>query len=254
MNLQIPNVLPGLPMDLIRSAYAKSPGHESVDDASGKFASPASSAALVANGFGMFLERPETLPDLPGLVGSGPYSAVKLEAQMRFPWAGGLHPWLDVGLCSQTHLIGIESKRFEPYRPHKTAGFSPAYDRLVWGDGMDRITSLRKAMIAGVERFEVLDAVQLIKHAYGIATQSAKAGRAGTLLYLFAEPATWPNHLPLSEDIKAQHRAEIGRLANWVAGDRVGFRSLRWEDLLEHWTAIPTISEHAKAIRAKFSL
>jgi hypothetical protein len=45
-------LLPGLPIDLIRGCYAAAPGNEI---AGGKFASPASSAALAANTFGPFL-------------------------------------------------------------------------------------------------------------------------------------------------------------------------------------------------------
>ena len=43
---------------------------------------------------------------------------------MRFSWSGGLHPWLDVGIQTAERLIGIESKRYEPFRDHKTATFS----------------------------------------------------------------------------------------------------------------------------------
>jgi hypothetical protein len=50
--------LPGLPVGIIRAAYLNAPGNEIE---SGKFASPESSAALVANAFGLFLDDPATL-------------------------------------------------------------------------------------------------------------------------------------------------------------------------------------------------
>ena len=47
--------LPGLPIADIRAAYLTAPGNEIE---SGKFSSPESSAALVANAFGLFLNSP----------------------------------------------------------------------------------------------------------------------------------------------------------------------------------------------------
>jgi hypothetical protein len=52
-------LLPGVPLHLVRAAYAAAPGNEI---ASGKFASPESSSALVANTFGLFLDRPTDMP------------------------------------------------------------------------------------------------------------------------------------------------------------------------------------------------
>lgn len=75
--------LPGIPVQLVRAAYAAAPGNE-ID--SGKFASPESSAALVANTFGFFLDRPADLPSL-GLEQdwAWPPASVQLEAIVRFP-------------------------------------------------------------------------------------------------------------------------------------------------------------------------
>src|SRR5665213_4633215 len=99
--------LPGLPVNLIVAAYEAAPGNEI---ASGKFASPESSAALVANAFGFFLGRGVLLPPLPGTVDMGwPASSLSLEALVRFPWTGGRHPCLDVLVSTRGSLIGIES-------------------------------------------------------------------------------------------------------------------------------------------------
>ena len=56
--------LPGVPEHLVRQALDRAGGNEL---ASGKFANPESSAALAANGFGWFIERPALLPAFPGL-------------------------------------------------------------------------------------------------------------------------------------------------------------------------------------------
>ena len=58
------NLMPHLPADLILAQLSRSPGNEVK---SGKFDSAESSSALVANGFGWFLERPAELPPLPGV-------------------------------------------------------------------------------------------------------------------------------------------------------------------------------------------
>ena len=56
--------LPGVPRRQIEETYNAAPGKEIV---SGKFDSPESSAALAANTFGFFLNRPGDLPSLPDL-------------------------------------------------------------------------------------------------------------------------------------------------------------------------------------------
>jgi hypothetical protein len=60
-------LLPGLPVELIRACYAAAPGNEIE---SGKFASSESSAALVANAFGFFLDR--ACARLAGIFSQGP--------------------------------------------------------------------------------------------------------------------------------------------------------------------------------------
>ena len=124
----------GLPADLIRACYEAAPGNEIE---SGKFASPESSAALVANAFGAFLGRPQEMPPLLGTEALGwPATSVSLEAIVRFPWSGGRHPCLDVLVETETALIGIESKRYEPFRAKSAPDHSDAYWRPVWGDAM----------------------------------------------------------------------------------------------------------------------
>src|SRR5947209_2825083 len=107
-------LLPGLPVDRILACYAAAPGNEIE---SGKFFSPESSAALAANTFGYFLNRLADLPPLPGCPKLGwPACDLGLEAIVRFPWSGGKHPCLDALVETRDALIGIESKRYEPFR------------------------------------------------------------------------------------------------------------------------------------------
>ena len=249
----MPNFLPDLPEARIVDALSRSPGNEV---RSGKFDSAESSSALVANAFGWFLERPGILPPLPG-VPAGAVESVDLAVEMRFPWSGGRHPWLDVGIVTHTTLVGVESTRYEPFRPAKQTGFSDVYDRPVWGPNMARYTGLALELIEGTADFRVLDAVQLVKHAYGIRTRAQKRALGAVLVYLYAEPEAWASGKPVDPARKAQHRAEITRFAKRVAGDDVVFVPVRWGDLLRQWERLgkvqaPGLGAHVAALRARF--
>ena len=143
----MPDFLPDLPVDKILAALGRAPGNELK---SGKFDSPESSSALAANAFGWFLNRADMFPMLPG--GMGQAREVMIEAEMRFPWAGGKHPWLDAAVVTDRCLIGIESKRYEPFRLGKANSFAESYDRKVWGEKMEGYTSLRRTHANGARR------------------------------------------------------------------------------------------------------
>ena len=122
--------------------------------------------------------------------------SVELEVECRFPWAGGRHPWLDVVIELPDALVGIESKRYEPFRDGKSVKFSDAYWRDVWGENMFGYARLRDALHSGSLQTERLDATQLVKHAFGLRTQAQRASgttnKKPILVYLYAEPAAWP--------------------------------------------------------------
>lgn len=242
------NFLTDLPVEGIEECLRRSPGHEIN---TGKFDGPESSAALVANAFGYFLNRAKQLPPLPG-VPAGQAEAVTLEAEMRYPWTGGRHPWLDVGIETQTTLIGIESKRYEPFRPLKNNGFAEVYDRPVWGDNMGRYTQVAATLVAGTAGFNSLDAVQLVKNAYGIYTRAQKRATGAVLVYLYAEPKTWASGKPVDPKKLSQHRRELAHFAKLVAGDSVVFVPLRWADLLYHWGKVEGLAPHVSALRDRF--
>jgi len=122
--------LPGVNAEHVMSRLAKAGGNE-VE--SGKLGSPESSAALAVNTFGWFIDYPELLPALPGMEPGARAVAVDVEYCARFPWSGGRHPWLDAVVETSEQLLGIESKRFEPFRDRKTVSLSAAYERPVWG-------------------------------------------------------------------------------------------------------------------------
>ena len=246
----MPDFLPDLPKDALLAALRRSPGNE-VD--SGKFDSPDSSSALAVNAFGWFLERPTLLPPLPG-VPMGRPEVVEIEAEMRFPWKGGRHPWLDVAVTTATSLVGIEAKRYEPFRPGKAVMFSEAYESRDWSAGMARFDALRVALIRGEVSYRHLDAVQLVKHAYGLRNQAQKRGRGAVLVYLHAAPAAWANGKPVDPAAIRAHGAEVADFAGRVKGADVVFVPLRWADLLSQWAGVPALAGHAAAIRARFGV
>lgn len=240
--------LPGVPAETVLAALRRSPGNE-VD--SGKFASAESSSALAANAFGWFLDRPKTLPTLPG-VPMGQPETVELEAEMRLPWTGGRHPWLDAAITTATTLVGVKATRYEPFRPAKTNRFAEPFDSRDWGPGMARFAAMRQALTEGRQSYRSLDAVQLVKLAYGLRTQGLKRARGAVLVYLHAAPATWASGKPVSPEGIARHQAEITGFARAVKGDAVTFVPLRWSDLLAQWAGVPALAGHAAAIQSRF--
>jgi hypothetical protein len=243
-----PSFLPGVPAETVLAALRRAPGNEL---ASGKFDSPESSAALVANALGWFMGRPRALPPLPG-VPMGQPEEVEIEVEMRFPWAGGRHPWMDAAITTATTLVGVESKRYEPFRPGKTSTFSEAYDSRDWGAGMARYSAMRQGLTTGRVAFRHLDAVQLVKHAYGLKTQSLKRARGPVLVYLHAEPPYWANGKPVDRAAILRHRSEVADFARAVKGDDVTFVALRWADLLDDWSKAPAVAAHAAAVTGWF--
>ena len=249
-------LLPGLPVDLIRACYAAAPGNEI---ASGKFASPELSAALAANAFGPFMTRPGDLQPPPGGGAWGwPACSVRLEAVVRFPWQGGRHPCLDALIEMRNALIGVEFKRYEPFRTKSKLSLSDAYWRPVWGDAMARFERVRDSLRQG-DPFTRLDAAQLVKHAFALRTavhREAYLGKQPALLYLYAEPARWPDGRPVPSTEIYRHRAEIRGFAEAVAGDEVAFHACSYRELLSAWTNSTSAAcrAHAVALSARFDL
>ena len=246
--MQSGRFLSGLPAERIETLLSRSPGSEL---ATGKFDNPDSSAALAANAFGRFLEHPRGLPPLPG-VPMGTPQEVTIEAEMRLPWSGGTHPWLDAAATTSTTLVGIESKRYEPFRPARTAVFPDAYEKRDWGPGLARTTALRRRLITGEAAFRHLDAGQLVKHIHGLRTQGIKRAKGVVLVYLYAEPPLWSSGKPVDPAAITRHREEVTRFAADVRGDDVVFIALRWSDVLAQWRAIRALAPHAKALEDRF--
>jgi hypothetical protein len=239
---------------LIEAAYRAGAGNE-LD--SGKLLSPESSAALVANAFGLFLDRPQDLPPIPGTDGLGwPAQRVKLEACVRFPWAGGRHPWLDVLIETSTHLIGVESKRFEPFRSGKRGSLSDTYWRGVWGDKMGPVEAVRDALRDGAPDLNALDATQLVKHMFGLRSESHRRSpvKPAALVYLYCEPDRWPDGRAIGPVRRTMHATSVGRFGAAVGGAEVGFCGLAYKALFASWSAHASaeIRSHAEVVQQRF--
>jgi hypothetical protein len=247
--------LPGVPAAHVLERLSKAGGNEI---ASGKFANPDSSAALAVNTFGWFVDRPKLLPAFPSLASIFPVTLVEIEYCARFPWRGGKHPWLDAIIKTDSHLIGVESKRFEPYRDEKRVSFSQAYCRKVWGRKMAPFERMRDSLSSGEEPFQYLDAAQLVKHAFGLVTDAKRGdgkckAKSPVLVYLFAEPKSL-NGKPLAAKVFSDHRAEIARFSDSVRGAEVAFHALSYRDWLRTWPSNGPVAKHAAELKRRFSL
>lgn len=249
----IDDLLPYLPRNEIIAAFERSPGKEIV---SGKFSSVESSAALAANTFGFFIEQPRILPALPGTQDCGwPATYVGVEISAPFPWwPRGQHPWLDVFIATETHVIGIESKRYEPYRGKSAGTFSSTYWRDVWGSGMAPFEQMRDRLAEGSTSFDRIDAVQLVKHAFGLRTEGQRRGKSAVLLYLYAEPEAWGNGRMVNPEDRKIHAREAECFAREVSGAEVAFTACTYRTLLNVFreTADPWLCHHADMVDAKF--
>ncbi|WP_395707823.1 PGN_0703 family putative restriction endonuclease [Reyranella sp.] len=244
------DLLPGVPRAHVLARLAKAGGNEVK---SGKLMSPESSAALAVNVFGWFVERRESLPPLPGMRAGDAPLMVEVEYCARFPWSGGRHPWLDAVIETEHQLIGVESKRFEPFRGTKAPSLSDAYNRNVWGSKMGPFEVMRDALRAGREKFEFLDATQLIKHAFGLVTDGKRKQKTPMLLYIFAEPASLAAK-PIPPTSFQQHRAEVQRFAEAVKDAEVGFHAISYREWLSSWPSPPDpVGIHAKAVMERFA-
>ncbi len=241
-------LLPGVPAGLVLAALTAAAGQEL---ASGKFRSPVSSSALAVNCFGWFIERADLLPLLPGIAAQcWPAKSVAVEREMRFPWRGGKHPWLDALIETDTHLVGIEAKRYEPFRDHKEAKFRDTYDRDVWGGGLEPFAAMRDRLKASPRLYVHLDAAQLVKHALGLATQARKAGKKAILHYLFAEPTSLDGKA-ITEASHARHRDEVAHFGAALAGASVAFSACSYREWLGGWPE--DCATHGQAVLTRFA-
>lgn len=254
--------LPGVPGEELEPIIDAAEGHEI---SKGTFDSPRSSARLAANTFGYFFKRPEDLLPLPGCDDMGwPARSLDIEKEVRFPWRGGKHPWLDSLVTTPSALIGVECKRYEPFggrsRKQRGSEVSEAYWRDVWGSRMGGYQRIRDKVSRDPNLFARLGAAQLFKHALALRTQVHRAGKHSglrpVLYYVYAEPTAWPDGRTVDVAEVDDHRREIELFEREVAGDEVRFVATSYRELLTAWqeSNAPGVRNHAEAIIQCFGL
>ena len=108
-----------------------------------------------------------------------------------------------------------------------------------WYAEMERLRSR-------ADEYRLLDAAQLIKHAFGLIHAG---GSAPTLVYLFWEPDDAAQHA-----VFAEHRAEIAKFGDRVAGCRVKFVAMSYPALWAAWSAstVPRLRQHAGSLSTRY--
>ena len=96
---------------------------------------------------------------------------------------------LDVLVTTSSALIGIEAKRFEPFRSNHSPSFSDAYLRREWGNQMKGYQAIRDEIRQGKNTYHFLDAAQLVKHALALRSEVHRgdANLSPVLYYVYAE-------------------------------------------------------------------
>jgi hypothetical protein len=211
-----------------------------------KFFAVHSSAALAVNAFARFKHEPGHL-SLAGLTG---FWTVAFEAQCPIGLRGGRPANLDLVAQGAAGVVAVESKCTEHLQP-TAPRFSPAYAEQIQDERRDgpwfRAMELMREEPG---MFELVDAAQLTKHAFG--PTRCFAGRPVTLLYLYWEPTDADRH-----PIFRQHRCEIERFSRLVAGGFPAFQAQSYPDLWKAWQDavrpdwLPT---HLTNLRARYDI
>jgi hypothetical protein len=117
---------------------------------------------------------------------------------------------------------------------------------------MGTFEAMRDTLRSPGEHFQFLDAVQLVKHAFGLVTEGYRKNKRPYLVYLFAEPEQCSGR-PIPDADKRAHRDEIQRFAEAVSGAEVGFGATSYREWLETWSdSDPELAPHRHALIKRF--
>src|SRR5208282_3169700 len=169
------NLMKGLPLDEIKRDFERGAGRE----LEGKLCAAHSSAALVVNAFGLRRTAPGPLT-LGGITG---FRSLHFEVPCpilldRTP------PHLDL-LAEGDLPVAVESKCTE-WLGAQHAEFAPSYDSLAPSLGHTPWFKQMQQLREAPDRYRLLNAAQLIKHAFGL--MSRYETHEVRLIYLYWEP------------------------------------------------------------------
>src|SRR5260370_24635513 len=114
---------------------------------------------------------------------------------------------------------------------------------------------MRDQIASGEQAFKNLDAVQPLKHALGLRTEARLKTKSPVLVYLYAEPAVWPDGQSLPVSSLNLHAHEVSEFAHRVEGAEVIFRTFTYRNLLDTFrrSASADVREHGRTIRETFT-
>lgn len=236
------NLVSGVRLDQFESDLRQGDGSE----LRMKFCAVHSSAALAVNCFAQFKDRPKDL----FLLGQHGAMGIQFEKQMEI--IPGRRPSnLDVWVDRGPSAVAIESKLLEYFEPKKPE-FAEAYKTMETVAEPCWWSVCKNAWNGDALH---LDTAQLVKHYFGLRQFQKRCQHAAiqppglVLLYLFWEPTNW-------QDIAecTQHRNEVEKLAEQVAGSSIAFRWMTYPALWREWMAIPQLAEHAGNLKTRYEI
>lgn len=186
-----------------------------------------SSSAIVVNIFTYWLNDPIPLAIACKLCSPKTQCTLSMEFEVKVPISDGFHrhPNLDVlfrvGGKSRFLAFGVESKLSEPFSGRGHKGLNPVYLADEFWTGLPNLRELAGRLSPIDHEFRHLDVIQLLKHILGL---SRGFKRRFKLLYLY-----WDGLGPEG----ALHQTEIARFSQVAKLDKVVFRALSYQDLVD---------------------
>ena len=213
-----------------------------------KFRAAHSSTALAVNTFAPF-KRNETNKAALRLPNGSDFVHLQFERKCSAGILGRKPPNLDFVAEGPNSVVAIESKCTEHLSEH-IAAFSSAYDEEILDERRES-TWFREMhrLLDHPQTYRWLNAAQLVKHAFGLSLTFR--GQVVTLLYLFWEPTN-----PDQYSEFAEHREEIDRFAESVAGSMPRFSAMSYPELWKCWDTYsePDWLTHVARLRARYEI
>ncbi len=236
------NLVNGVETDQFQQFFAEGAGQE----LEGKMLAAHSSSALAVNCFARWTLKPTSLY----IADVTDFEWLQFEVKCPTGLVGRTPPHLDLIVSSASHLVAVESKCTEYLVKHR-ASFADAYVEQIsdhrvdtgWYREMERLRELP-------QKYQFLDAAQLIKHYFGLAHTYPDVST--TLLYLYWEPKNASSFPEFTI-----HREEIECFADAVRGSAIDFRSQSYSEFWSSWSdsSEPSwLGDHVTALRARYEV
>ena len=178
------------------------------------------------SGMGVMIERLGSVSEreIPIVLSPLKYE-IKFEEQYKISEDKSLFPHspnIDVVVDTPFSDLAIEAKFTEPYSSRKHGGLKEKYiDDISFWDGLPNLYELAKEISPNDNRFQYLDAAQLIKHILGLKRSCKK--KYFRLFYLWYDV--------IGQD-GAEHRKEIEQFAEIAKKDDVRFNHITYQEVI----------------------